>query len=152
MAVATVFQSSEIGALETPLKDPLELPDFQTRLWLIGQQFQRFTVQEMFNPAEAELATQLSNLRDDNVTILDDGNQYWDIVEGQPIRTAGGGYFNNSRSAILQAPPPEYDADWGVLIGSAAERLGSRSAGDENGNGRDGGWLKKVVSKSRVKS
>ncbi|MCA9801687.1 MAG: phytanoyl-CoA dioxygenase family protein [Cyanobacteria bacterium HKST-UBA02] len=123
IAWAAVYQSTRVGALEIPLLETDSILPFHIRLGLIGQQFHRFTVQNTFTPAEAELANRLGGLLPHNIHILDDENYYWDITNNHkrqdilPEPTRAKHYHPN----LLPPPGPERDRRF-ILNDMVAER------------------------------
>jgi len=108
IAISTGYQSTECGAFETPLIKPGKLLPFETRIGLIAQQFHRFTVQNTFTPAVAQLARDLAPLLQENVRILDDGHHYWDIVENSPDSRIENDVPRTRRNQ-LPTPPRDFE-------------------------------------------
>jgi len=84
IAIASVFQSTECGAFETPLLPVGQLLPFEMRVGLIAQQFSRFIVQDTFSPAVQQLSQELAPYFGETIRILDDGWRYWDIMSDEP--------------------------------------------------------------------
>ncbi len=75
ISAACAFQRQDIDPFETPLLDPFMLPDFKTRLGLIGQQLFRFAIHTGMPAAVKELAQELGKLSQ-TIEIYDQTNPY----------------------------------------------------------------------------
>ena len=110
IAIASVFQSTECGAFETPLLPVGQLLPFEMRVGLIAQQFSRFIVQDTFSPAVQQLSQELAPYFGETIRILDDGWRYWDIMSDEPdsLREEP---IEKTSSNQLPTPPKGFEKD-----------------------------------------
>ena len=133
IAIASVFQSTECGAFETPLLPVGQLIPFKMRVGLIAQQFSRFIVQNSFSPAVEKLTYELAPFFNENVRILDDGWRYWDIITDEvdsPRQTI-------EKTASNQLPTPPKGFEKGRSFKSTYEEI-RQANNDADGNDERG--------------
>lgn len=75
ISAACAFQRQDIDPFETPQLDPFALPNFKTRLGLIGQQLFRFAIHTGMPEAVKDLAQELGKLSQ-TIEIYDAHNPY----------------------------------------------------------------------------